>query len=402
MIQFVGNRCTGCRVCKISCPVSCITMIEDACGFAYPRVDEKSCIKCGRCVSSCHSLASSQSSDSGIEPQVFAAQSKAEGDLRDSSSGGYFSIVAKHILNQGGVVYGAAWRGFSARHIRATDEVQLHAIRGSKYVESRIDQVMPTLIEDAGSRPVLFSGTPCQVAAAKAYVGPALSKQILFVDLVCHGVPSETLFLDYIAWLKTRMPSLCGYSSRDKSVNGWSCRGAYYIFEKNEIVAKPHRASDPYSILFDQALLLREACYMCPYAKRERMGDLTLGDYWGVESVSTSFDQDKGVSLICVNSIRGEHIFSACANEVRLVGTEFVLAAKKNANLESPTSMPKARAHYLSLYQHQGFPGLARQLRRDYWHKIALIKIKKAMPLSLKRRLKKLAVSKGRTNLRDT
>ena len=233
MIESVGSACTGCGACVSSCPKSCISMEERELGHAYPVVDAGACIHCGVCQRVCHALKPFE--QGAFEGRSFAVQAIDERILADSSSGGAFSLLAEEMLGKGGVVYGSGWsRGKGAVHTRAASPRELPALRRSKYVHSDTTGIFELVRDDlAAEVEVLFVGTPCQVAALKAFLSRD-PKNLVTVDLVCHGVPSSAFFEEYLRWFEDRAGKpLVKYNSRDKSAAGWSYRSTTRTFSRS-------------------------------------------------------------------------------------------------------------------------------------------------------------------------
>ena len=258
MIESVGAACTGCGTCVAVCPKSCIVMEERELGHEYPVVDAQACVGCGMCLKACH--AEKDFTQGGFEGRSYAVQAKDLKVLKDSSSGGVFTLLASTVLRMGGVVYGSRWvRGRGAAHARVSSPKGLLTLRRSKYVHSDTAGVLDLVRHDldAGIK-VLFVGVPCQIAALRTFLG-ANREGLVTVDLVCHGVPSSTFFEDYLSWLEKRVGKpLVEYNSRDKVVAGWSCLGSYKA-ETGPTSALP--VDDPYVLMFGQGATFRECCY---------------------------------------------------------------------------------------------------------------------------------------------
>ncbi|OUO22416.1 Coenzyme F420 hydrogenase/dehydrogenase, beta subunit C-terminal domain [Collinsella sp. An307] len=386
MIGSIGPACTGCGACIASCPKSCISMEERELGHMYPVVDEQMCVGCGACLRACH--AARPFEQGAFEGRAFAVQAIDREILEDSSSGGAFSLLAAEVLLANGVVYGSRWkRGEGASHVRVTAPGGLDALRRSKYVQSDTTGIFGLVKGDlAAGADVLFVGTPCQVAALKAFLGSD-SENLVTVDLVCHGVPSSAFFEDYLLWFEKKTgKSLIEYNSRDKVAAGWSYLGSYRT-EAGPRSALP--VDDPYVLTFNQSATFRRCCYACPYAGARRVGDITLGDFWGVERLHLGVDLDGGVSVALANSKKGLNFLNrACANSAFFKEVRFDDAARSNANLTRPSSLPSEREEFADAYAAGGFPAVASLAARRYKKEILKSRFKRAVPTSIKRLVK--------------
>lgn len=169
-LYVTDEKCCGCEACRNICPKQAVTMRENAMGFVYPVVDESECIDCGLCKSVCIYQNNVQKVKTLA---TFAASSKSKQTIRKASSGGVFSVCAEYFLRNGGVVYGAAYeRPDYVKHIRIDSVDELWRVQGSKYVQSKIGNTYQKTKEDlCVGRKVLFSGTPCQIAALCQMLG---------------------------------------------------------------------------------------------------------------------------------------------------------------------------------------------------------------------------------------
>lgn len=241
-------------------------------------------------------------------PIAYAVKNLDETVRAVSRSGGVFTLMSNAILEDGGVVYGCALtEDFAARHIRVASRNDIGILRGSKYIQSSLDDVWQSLPEDLKQgRPVLFSGTPCQVAAVRAFVSAKRlpSEKLVCVDVICHGVPSHLVWEKYLRYMERRfggrVESAC---FRDKGRFGWAAH-----FESVTIKGKTH-STDLFKRLFYSHYPLRPSCFHCPYKRFNRVGDLTIGDFWGIDRAVPGFNDDKGVSLVLVSSARGEKLY---------------------------------------------------------------------------------------------
>ncbi len=304
-----AHLCTGCTACLAVCPASAIRMDADSEGFSYPRIDDARCTRCGLCVKTCPVLRRPPPR----QPLAVYAALSADAALREqSSSGGLFTLLARRILSQDGVVFGAAWgEGWGVAHVSAADEAGLAALRGSKYAQSDLRDVFRQVRQHlCDGRPVLFSGTPCQLAGLRAFLStaepadaPALGS-LLGVDLVCYSVPSPRAFDAY----RRERETLAGapavrISFRDKR-DGWH-RYALAMSFANGASYRASKADDSFLQGFTKDLFSRPSCHACPFRELRSGADITLGDFWGVAQRHPDFDDDRGTSLLLANTHRG-------------------------------------------------------------------------------------------------
>ena len=296
------ETCTGCAACLNACAHSAITMTADAEGFLAPHVDSNKCVECKLCEKVCPVISPLQ--DKGfMHPSAYAVWN--EPDRRVSSSGGAFSAFARHVLSQGGVVFGAAFdEDLHCKHIEIQDMDGLASLRGSKYVQSEIgDTFVQVRKHLRANRKVLFCGTPCQVAGLKNFLKKSYPN-LLTLDLICHGVPSDAVFQGYLKKISSRFAAdVECYEFRDR--DGWGKAPSVSISGKFRRI---YGVDALYMEAFNASAIFRKSCYQCPYSGIPRVGDCTLGDFWGIGRYGKPFKHDtmKGVSLVLTNTSQGE------------------------------------------------------------------------------------------------
>ena len=299
------NACTGCGACSAACPVKAISMHESVFGNGLaPMIDADVCISCGKCEKVHYSLQSTLKRSLGI---TFGAKLMDEKLRAQSSSGGIFSALAYAVLNDKGLVVGAAFdSNLVLRHVVVSSADELAPLRGSKYLQSRIDdgvlrQVRAALIEE---RSVLFVGTPCQIAGLRAYLQDICQDNLIAVDLVCHGSPSQSVFDSYIDDLERQYRGRaleCQFRNKE-SRYGWSNVQVCVQFDNGAKSVCSFRDKDAYGRAFIDNLLLRPSCYNCQFKGADRASDITLGDFWGVENIHSNEYDISGVSLVIANT----------------------------------------------------------------------------------------------------
>lgn len=336
MIQLTSQEtCTGCASCANICPKSAIKMHMDKEGFLFPFVNENLCVECGKCMKVCPML-NVRDTRNFYEPESYALWSHL--DRKYSSSGGAFSALARMILNQGGVVYGVELdKSFTCKHTYIQDIVDLHRLRGSKYIQSEIGTAFETCLFHLKQRKnVLFTGTPCQVAGLYSFLGKKYDN-LLTVDLVCHGVPSNMIFSAYIKKLKNEI-SREVKNFRFRKLDGW---GYAPSIEFPESMKGLYGVNNLYMEAFHKSAIFRNACYKCEFAKLPRVGDCTIADFWGIGRHGIPFKHDitQGVSLILVNNETGKKALMNLDN-IFIEKRELSEALIENNNIVSPSMKP--------------------------------------------------------------
>ena len=340
--------CTGCTACAAVCPVNAITMEADHEGFLRPVVGE-SCILCRKCEATCPML---HLPVPGPSPaQAHAVWNADEAERVKSSSGGFFSLLAHHVLEQGGAVFGAVLdETMTARHACARSEEELAPMRGSKYVQSDLGDSFRQVKEllDNGT-PVFFSGVPCQVDGLKRYLGKEYDN-LLTCDLVCHGVPSPAVFRAWLDGLeRARGSKVTGVRFKDKS-HGWSHPWLTVSFADGSVYTEDFNRTG-YGRGFGMQLFLRPACALCKYTSTSRPADFTLADYWGLDpKLELPVERDKGVSMVMVNSARGQVVFDALAPRFGQTDRPLAEAVAGNPRLASPLKANPKRGAFFAAF----------------------------------------------------
>lgn len=380
-ITTLGKDCCGCNACEQVCPKNCISFAPDSEGFMYPVVDNSLCVECGLCTKHCPLIADVSKSKA---PDVYGAKYKNLSESFNSTSGGIFVPVAKYVLDKGGVVFGCAFdESLTARHICIDNAKDLQKLQGSKYVQSDTRGVYSKVKAELDKgRYVLFSGTGCQVAGLKAFLG-CVPERLITVDIVCHGVPSPLLFEKYMDYLGKKLGEpVKSYNFRSKKRHGW---GLFYELEWGKKSKGGSGFDDPYYIAFLNCKTYRESCYNCRFANCNRQGDITLADFWGIEYINPKFYSKNGVSLVLVNSEKGKKLWKLLDNCIDSADSTLEQAVKMNKNLSAPSSRPDCRS---CIYE--GFDGdFEKYVAQKLYVKPDIKrKIKAVVPISLKGRIK--------------
>ena len=347
MFQMSFN-CTGCHACASICPKNCIQMQETGEGFLFPVIDTAKCIQCSRCEKVCPVL---QTLKGDQHTLAFAVKSKNSAEREISTSGGVFPLLAEWTLNKGGIVFGAAYdEDFAVRHVAVADRKMLCLLQGAKYTQSVIGTSFREAEKELKSgRQVLFSGTPCQCAGLKSYLGKEYDN-LLLVDLICHGVPSPKVWQDYIDYRSLKENDgkrPVKINMRSKS-SGWSRYGYSTEFDYgNGKVTRIHNSQDLFMKAFVGNICLRSSCSDCKAKGVERCTDVTLGDYWGIWNQHPEFDDNKGTSVVFVHSQKGRMIMEQLQDEMDCLEVEIEDAYKENGSLINSSAAHPARAEFL-------------------------------------------------------
>lgn len=332
------RKCTGCTACMNNCPKGAISMIEDEDGFKQPVIDQSKCINCGLCQRTCPVLNTSKNESKNKSYVGYAKDKKYK---EHSSSGGIFTVIAEKVLLDGGIVIGASFENNKLKHICIDSVNDLYKLQGSKYLQSDLNNVFITIKENIDSRKILFAGTPCQVAGLKAYLKKDYDN-LITIDLFCHGVPSPKLFDKYVKELeKDNNDELIKYDFRDKST-GWDTYSNKAIFKNKEI--KELNIDNDYMKLFLSDNALRESCYNCNFKLGNKYSDITLGDFWGVNSYYPEMYNKEGVSAIIINTDKGLDIFNNISTKLEYKDCKLEEIISGNPSLEKSAVLTNKRS----------------------------------------------------------
>lgn len=310
MIQITDRqKCCGCGACATICPKRCVTMSKDDEGFLYPIVNEAACTDCGLCEKACHEL----HPFAERKPQkVYAAVNKNDHVRMNSSSGGIFYLLTEKVITEGGVVFGARfdeqWQ-VVIDHAETMEDVR--AFMGSKYVQARVE----TAYADARKflqegRKVLFSGTPCQIAGIHHFLRKDYDN-LLTVDIICHGAPSPKVWGRYLdEVVAAGRKAIKDVQFRNKR-DGWKQFNFTMSYNKNEqsVSLCSHHRNNHYMRAFLSDMILRPSCHDCQAKQGRSHSDITLADFWGIKSEMPEMDDDRGTSLVLVNTDKGQVAF---------------------------------------------------------------------------------------------
>lgn len=355
MVDRVDSKeCCLCGNCKLVCPTQAITFSKKENNFFYPNIDFEKCIECNKCEKVCPVL-------KPVEQQEllksYAIKNREVDELKKSSSGGVFVALAQSVLAENGIVYGAAFcADFEVRHVAISNEKELHRLQGSKYVQSKLGDVFEEIKQYLRQgKTVLFSGSPCQTAGLKSYLGEEKTNGILYsVDFICHGILSENLFQEYIKYLENKRKSkIISFCFRDKTY-GWVDSGPRIEYENGKSDHWP-LYEDLYMQGYFQGLCMRESCYTCAFKNYRSGSDLTMGDFWGAEQLMPDFYDKNGVSLLCIQTRRGEELFNKAKEKFTIREEDIDILAKYNQGLFYPFNKGSKSALFNELAQKDGY-----------------------------------------------
>lgn len=344
MIEIIDKaKCCGCGACAGICPKAAISMLPDALGFLYPKVNVDLCVNCGLCDEVCAFKHESNKSDDSSSHHIYAVRHKDIIEVERSRSGAAFVALSDYILEEGGIVYGAGYKDhFKVVHKRAQNKEERDEFRGSKYVQSEIHNLFKDVQHDLREgRKVLFSGTPCQAAAIRSFLRDDLQEHLYLVDIICHGVPSPYIWRDYLKYIEKIIGEpVVSLSFRDKINFGWTAHVESFQGKSSFI------SSESFKYLFYKHIMLRKSCSKCPFTNFDRPSDVTLGDYWGWQKTNKEFNKDdRGCSLLLLNTRKGMDWFEMVKGQLNFI------PVKKENCLQTALQMPFPRHPHSDLFE---------------------------------------------------
>lgn len=390
----LDKNCSGCGACLNICPKSAISMKENKYGFVHPQIDSSLCIECGMCQKVC----SFQNKENySKQHDAYAGVTKDQNILLNSTSGGIFTTLALKFIEDGGYVSGAVYdENFDVKHIVSNKKEDVLKMQGSKYVQSSTENVFKeirTLL--LADEKVLFSGTPCQVDGLYGFLMKEYAN-LYTIDIVCHGVPSRKLFIDYLNNVKKDDENIVDIKFRDKNQN-WGKFG--YINLQTSTSSRKveiNSGTSEYYYLFNEGSMFRNSCYSCKYSSDKRPADITIGDFWGIEIVEKELlelegmNESKGISLIVTNSSQGKNLLNKYKDTLYIYDSTFDNVCRYNHNLKMPSISPKNREYLLDIYSNQKFDNLSKTISGKMKKQRVKISLKKILPCGLKNKLKKI------------
>lgn len=380
------EKCTGCSACFNACHHQAIKMTEDVYGHVHPVIDVNRCVGCNLCERSCPVI----NNPLLLYPRsCFAMALPAENDLALSASGGAATALMRQAVNENGVVYGCSGEDvYHVRHVRVDNLKDIEKLRGSKYVQSEIGLIYKDVLSDLKSgKLVLFTGTPCQVAGLKTFLRKDYPN-LVTVDLVCHGVPSQKMLTENIGYytdetdgkkikIAFRSKSVC-CDTKTKLNSARIEYGWYFQHQPYSSFARKFY-DDSYMFAFLQCLTFRESCYTCRYATSARCSDITLADFWGLGD-DARYEKGRGVSLCLINTEKGLSFFGKIKDKNNVVEREIVEAIVGNGQLQCPSAKSCRQEEFRALYPKLGLKmSIAKVLMKEKFGLKVLQPLKQAI-----------------------
>lgn len=385
-VDFLPEKhCCGCGLCEAVCPKKCIKMQKDKEGFSYPEINNDICISCGICINECRNKSKNEKLS---KPSAFLGYNREEQTRLKSSSGGLFYPLAKKVIAKSGCVYGAAFDEKNmVKHIRVEKLEELPRLMTSKYVQSEINvEMFSQLKKDLmAQKTVLFSGTPCQVAAIRRFTDKnQIGQNLYLVDFICHGVPSPEVWKSYLDYVKNK------YSSHISSVNFRDKKYGWHNFMlridlRSKCLYESHQIN-PFMQSFLSDKNIRPSCYYCKNKKSDYFSDLTLGDAWKIEKENLDWADDKGTSLFISRSHKGKDLMLNLYEDFEYCETSVKKWAQFNPSLNAPTGKPDTRKLFFDDFR------MLNSL--EFWSKYSKISFKKRIRYILKVIFKKTGADK--------
>lgn len=325
------SKCCGCGACMQKCPQNCISMKEDNEGFLYPDINENACIKCGLCEKVCPVINNIEKNIEKI-PMAYAVYAKDNMIREDSSSGGMFTLLAEKVLEKKGIVFGAAFDDkWQVKHIAIDDANKLYLLRGSKYLQSKIEDTFIQVKNALNKgKEVLFSGTECQIVALKKFLGKEYCN-LITVGVLCHGVPSPKVWKKYLEFREKEANSKVENITFRNKCSGWKEYSLTIRFKNKEQYSEIFY-QDLYMKMFLNNICLRPSCHACRFKELNRKSDITIGDFWGIEQIASEMDDDRGTSLVLVHSTKGMEILKSILNRVEIKEVDANCSLPKDAD----------------------------------------------------------------------
>lgn len=341
MIEIIDkSKCSGCAACANVCPRDCIEMSPDALGFLYPKVDSQVCIDCGLCAKICPVSNRNSFEENRIE-SAYATKNRDDDVRKNSSSGGVFSLLAQKVLDNGGVVYGAAFdEDCRVNHLSVSSKSDMLKLQGSKYVQSNIAFAYRDVEKDLKEgKQVLFTGTPCQVNGLNAYLRQEYDN-LITQDLICHGVLSSVVFEKYLSYRAQKQGAkVQSMAFRDKT-NGWKDYAIKISFDDGSQYSITHTKDEAMRVYLKN-YALRPSCYKCAFKGKNRTSDITLADFWGAKNIVPQMDDDKGLSFVICHSTKGSKFLQSILANTESQSVNYEDVIRYNMSGEKSASEPK-------------------------------------------------------------
>lgn len=386
------TKCCGCGACVAVCTHKAIALKEDEHGFLYPEVDETLCVDCGLCDVVC-AFGSDKPVENSETQECYAVKNKNIDQLKKSASGGAFSALAQWTFDHGGSVFGVAWNdNMMPVHIGIHSSEDLPQLQGSKYVQSQSHGCFYSVKSELQKgKNVLFCGTPCQCAGLRHFLRKDYAN-LICVELICHGVPSASFLRSYLDLIEKKVKGkIIDLKFRDKK-RGWGAL-LHATYKKGNGVKHLYLSTGEsyyYYYYYWGGNLYRSSCYNCKYATIHRESDFTIGDYWGIESMHPRFDKTLGVSVLLANTSKAKDIVKRLSDYLDILPSSVEFAKRQNGQLVSPSRQTTSSDVIWDIYKKEGAEGLENYYRKTNRKVILKSKIKRNIPLWLKKSIKSI------------
>ena len=375
------ENCCGCSACMNICTQNAITMEEDSYGFVYPQIDPKKCINCGLCKETCDFQ-----KEKGIEKhnpiKAFAAIHNDKKELLKSASGGVFFSIARHVIQEGGYVFGCKYDNkLNPIHAIGKNYSDICSMQSSKYVQSCTGMVYREVLDVLKTgKQVLFSGTPCQVAGLLSFLGKRKHDNLITMDLVCHGIPNTKVWQQHLQYLSKK------YGNEIKAVNFRSKKQGWgEMMLEIELANGEKKYQVAYEDCFYrnylQGNMNRPSDYVCKYATPMRVSDITIGDFWGHQFSRFNFDFSEGLSICLANSQSGLELLKKGKLLMEEISVQNVI--KGNEQLRRATDKGKDWKECMLLLKENKYDNIIKIHETRYRKIVLKARIKRMIPKSV-------------------
>ena len=365
------EKCNGCFACYNICPKKAIKMNEDEYGNIYPSIDTQKCINCGLCKKVCPSI-NNENINFEYPHKVYAMYSKDINLRANSTSGGIATSISKYIIEKNGIVYGAGnlFNNNSFNFCRIDNKEDLYKIQGSKYVHCYIQNTYTQAKKDLNNKKiVLFIGTPCQIAGLKKFLLKDY-ENLITIDIICHGVPSQKLLFEDIQENFKRNKNDFEYITfRDSKGYHIKLYKTIEDYKKNRILNSTYANLDQYYKNFLRGNIYRDNCYICPYARKERISDITIGDFWGLDKNSKIYDNlNKGISCVLISTEKGQKLINEVSTFFKIEERTYKEVYIHNKQLNNPMKKSNQFLLFKKLYHEKGYKTTFKKMNllKDY------------------------------------
>ena len=367
-------KCCGCSACEQICPKKCIVMRRDAEGFLYPVVDRELCINCGACRNACP-LSVEPKRTSSFEKKMYGGYINDGAAREASSSGGAFTAIINALADHKPMIIGAAWDDIlHVKHQNVIGANNVGVFRKAKYLQSDINhqyRAAKEYLDDGGY--VVFSGTACQIAGLYSYLGADFDT-LLTIEIICHSVPSPLFIEKERAYIEKKYRAkVSEIVFRDKRNGTWD---RYRMCWKLDNGKEIKFLKDPFVVSWNTGWLSRPSCYGCRYASEQRVADITLGDLWGCSKYAPHlYGNNKGASLCCVNTEKGEQVFQKAKNSMTYDVLAYHVVARYNPRLLKPMEADNQRDDFMLKLINEPYEEIVKALPRVSYLKLILLNL---------------------------